>query len=138
VLPKNNIPRTFFYAWCVFLWVFVSYNSIISNATGVNTMNVTQTLISRIEEYRADNKKPCKSYATQAKAEAVAQALAPKYAAHFAANRLQEQAPCRYIVVFNEAWGRWVVGFDFSELLARKTSTGGFVGIASADGFFTY
>jgi predicted ATPase len=101
-------------------------------------MNITQNLISRIEEYRVENKKPCKSYATQAKAEAVAQSLAPKYAAHFAANRQKEQAPCRYIVVFNEAWGRWVVGFDFSELLARTTSTGGFVGIASADGFYTY
>ena len=101
-------------------------------------MNITQDLIRRIEEYRAENKNPCKSYATQAKAELVAKKFAPKYAAHFAKNIHQEQAPCRYIVVFNVAWGRWVVGFDFSELLARNSSTGGFVGIASADGFYTY
>jgi hypothetical protein len=47
-------------------------------------MNITKTLIARIEDYRATNKKPCKSYATEAKAEAAAESFAPKYAKHFA------------------------------------------------------
>ena len=101
-------------------------------------MNIAKDLIARIEDYRAENKKPCKSYATEAKAEAVAKELAVKYAAYFCARRLETQQPCRYIVVFNEAWGRWVVGFDFSELLARTSSTGGYIGIASNDGFYCY
>jgi predicted ATPase len=101
-------------------------------------MNIAKDLIARIEDYRATNKKPCKSYATEAKAEEVAQALAVKYAAYFCSTRFETQNPCRYIVVFNEAWGRWVVGFDFSELLSRNSSTGGYIGIASKDGFFTY
>jgi predicted ATPase len=100
-------------------------------------MNIAKDLIARIEDYRATNKKPCKSYATEAKAEEVAQTLAVKYAAYFA-NSKNGNAPCRFIVVFNEAWGRWVVGFDFSELLSRNSSTGGYIGIASNDGFFTY
>lgn len=100
-------------------------------------MNVTTSLIERIEDYRATNKKPCKSYASEAKAESVAKELSAKYAEHFAKSR-GGNAPCRYIVAFNEAWGRWIVGFDFSELLGRNTSTGGYLGIASADGFFTY
>jgi predicted ATPase len=100
-------------------------------------MNVIQTLIARIEDYRAENKKPCKSYATEAKAEAVAQILSVKYAEYFA-NSKNGNAPCRYMVAYNEAWGRWIVGFDFSELLGRNSSTGGYLGIASKDGFFTY
>lgn len=100
-------------------------------------MNIAQDLINRIEEYRASNKKPCKSYASQDKAEAVAVSLATKYSTYFTQPHLTSR-PCRYIVVFNEAWGRWVVGFDFTELLSRNTSTGGYLGIASADGFYTY
>jgi hypothetical protein len=100
-------------------------------------MNIAQDLICRIEERRAETQQPCKSYKTEASAAAVAEKLALKYAAHFEA-RPGSNAPCRYLVVFNEAWGRWVVGFDFSELLGRTTSTGGYLGIASTDGFFTY
>lgn len=101
-------------------------------------MNITKTLIARIEDYRATNKKPCKSYATEAKAEAAAESFAPKYAKHFAIKQDENQKPCRYVIVFNEAWGRWVVGFDFSELLGRSTSTGGYLCIAGNDGFYTY
>ena len=100
-------------------------------------MNVTQTLIARIEDYRTTNKTPCKSYATEAKAEAVAARLSVRYATYFTING-REVVPCRYIVAFNEAWGRWIVGFDFAELLQRSTSTGGYLGIASSDGFYSY
>lgn len=92
-------------------------------------MNVAAELIARIEAYRATNAKPCKSYATEAKAEAVAAEYAQRFANYFAVGETQHA--CRYVVVFNAAWGRWVIGFDFTELLGRKTSTGGYVGIAS-------
>jgi hypothetical protein len=99
-------------------------------------MNVNAQLIARIEARRAETKNPCKSYTTEAKAEAVAADYAAKLGNYFAT--LQTQSPARYVVVFNAAWGRWVVGFDLSELLSRKTSTGGYIGVASDAGFFTY
>lgn len=99
-------------------------------------MNIAKDLIARVEAYRKDNKNPCKNYATEAKAEAVAAKLAQDYANYFAIGETQHA--CRYVVVFNEAWGRWIVGFDFTELLARRTSTGGYVGIAAQNGFYTF
>jgi predicted ATPase len=113
------------------------HNKHINNATGDFQMNVIQTLIARVEDYRATNKTPCKSYVTEAKAESVAKELSVKYGNYFA-KRTGENGPCRYVVAYNEAWGRWIVGFDFSELLGRNSSTGGYIGIASKDGFFTY
>lgn len=101
-------------------------------------MNVVKELIARVEDYRKTNAKPCKSYATEAKAEAVAEELAMTFANYFAAFNNTNIRPCRYVVVFNEAWGRWIVGFDFTELLRREGMTGGYVGIASDKGFFTY
>lgn len=101
-------------------------------------MNVVKTVIARIEAYRETNAKPCKSYATEAKAEKVAAELALTFANYFSAFNATDIRPCRYIVAYNEAWGRWIVAFDFTELLARKTSTGGYVGIAGDKGFFTY
>jgi hypothetical protein len=99
-------------------------------------MNVVKDLIARIETRRKETKNPCKSYATEAKAEAVAEKLALDLANYFAIAPSSNVRPCRYIVAYNEVWGRWVVGFDFTELLARKTSTGGYLGVA--DGFYTY
>lgn len=101
-------------------------------------MNVAAQLIARIEARRAETKNPCKSYASEAKAEAVAEELALQFANYFAAFNTTDIRPCRYIVVYNKAWGRWVVGFDFTELLSRKSSTGGYLGVASDKGFFTY
>ncbi len=100
-------------------------------------MNDTQPLLARIEDDRATNKAPCKSYATEAKAETVAARLSVEYANYFTMKG-NDVVPCRYIVAFNEAWGRWIVGFDFAELLSRKATTGGYLGIASRDGFYTY
>jgi hypothetical protein len=105
---------------------------------GTKQMNVAKDLIARIEAYRATNAKPCKSYKTEAKAEEVAEELAVSFANYFSRFDTTDIRPCRYIVVFNEAWGRWVVGFDFTELLARQSSTGGYIGVAGDKGFFTY
>jgi hypothetical protein len=99
-------------------------------------MNVAAQLIARIEARRAETAKPCKSYSTEAKAEAVAADYAQKLANYFVVADVQQAA--RYIVVYNAAWGRWVIGFDLTELLSRRTSTGGYVGVASDAGFYTY
>lgn len=101
-------------------------------------MNVVKNLIARIEARREETKTPCKSYATEAKAEAVAEELATEFANYFAASGASDIRPCCYIVAYNEAWGRWVVGFNFTELFSRKSFAGGYVGVASDKGFYTY
>lgn len=95
-------------------------------------MNITQNLIARIEEYRATNKNPCKNYATEAAAEKATAAAAAKAGTYFDLNGTS----ARYVVFFNEAWGRWVGAMDYSELLSRKTARGGYIGAIT--GFYTY
>ncbi len=95
-------------------------------------MNVIATLTARIEEYRATNKNPCKNYATREAAEKATAAAAEKAGKYFDTNGM----PARYVVFFNEAWGRWVGAMDYSEMFARKTCAGGYVGAIS--GFYTY
>lgn len=95
-------------------------------------MNIIANLISRIEEYRATNKQPCKNYATQ---EAAEKALAK--AAQLAGNYFdQEGRSAQYIVFYVPAWNRWTGAMNYSELLNRKTGMGGYVGAIT--GFFTY
>jgi hypothetical protein len=98
--------------------------------------NVVTDLIARIEDRRTETKNPCKHYSTEAKAESVAKNLSKEFATHFAIDKTQQ--PCRYVVAFDQAWGRWVVGFDLTELMGRTTSTGGYVGLAAQAGFFSY
>lgn len=95
-------------------------------------MNVIDTLVARIEEYRATNKNPCKNYGTQQAAEKATAAAAAKAGIYFDRNGM----PARYVVFFNEAWGRWVGAMDYTELLSRKTCHGGYLGAIS--GFYTY
>lgn len=95
-------------------------------------MNITETLIARIEEYRATNKSPCKNYGTQAAAEKATAAAAAAAGQYFD----RDGVPARYIVFFNEAWGRWIGAMDYNELLSRKTHQGGYLGAIT--GFYTY
>jgi len=95
-------------------------------------MNITKDVTARIEEYRATNKNPCKNYSTQAAAEKATAIAAAKAGNYFDRN----QQPARYVVFFNEAWGRWVGAMDYTELLSRKTCQGGYIGAIS--GFYTY
>lgn len=97
-------------------------------------MNVIKNLIERIEKRRIETAKPCKAYATEEKAEAVASEYALRYGKLF--DRLGN--PCRYVVVYNVAWGKWVIGFDFTELMGRRYAMGGYVGVAADEGFYTY
>jgi hypothetical protein len=95
-------------------------------------VNILQSLTERIEDYRATNKNPCKNYGTQAAAE-----KATKVAALKCAKYLGAEESARYVVFFCEPWGRWVGALDFSELL-RRPNVGGYIGIASQMGFFSY
>lgn len=92
--------------------------------------NIIDNLIERIENYRYENKNPCKNYATYANANKAAN----KFSTDFA--DLNGYKPINYIVVFNEAWGRWVVGLDIKEFISRQEWRGGFVGIGCEDGFY--
>ncbi|CAB4169848.1 hypothetical protein UFOVP1082_32 [uncultured Caudovirales phage] len=98
--------------------------------------NQINTLIARIEAYRKNNKVPCKNYATQAAAEKATAKMAQVAATHFDRDQRDDAPSAQYIVVFNEAWGRWVGGICLSQLMGRSTSTGGYLGICT--GFFCY
>ena len=91
-------------------------------------MNITKTLITRIEEYRATNKNPCKNYATEAAAEKATAQMAQDVANYFHKERGVEARPAQYVVIYNEAWGRWVGAINMSELIQRSSSTGGYIG----------
>ena len=98
-------------------------------------MNIITTLTVRIEGYRADNKNPCKNYATEANAEKATLAMATEAAKYFTRSG-SSVTPARYVVFYVEAWGRWVGCIDMTELLQRPTSTGGYIGFCT--GFFCY
>jgi hypothetical protein len=99
-------------------------------------MNLIDTLTARIEEYRATNKNPCKSYATKDAAEKATAKMAQIAATYFDRHNREDARPARYVVFFNEAWGRWVGAIDLTELLNRENSTGGYLGVCT--GFYTY
>lgn len=98
-------------------------------------MNLITDLTARIEERRTETKEPCKNYATQAAAEKATSKMAMDAAEYFH-GAAGEAASARYVVFFNEAWGRWVGAIDLTELLNRKSSTGGYLGFCT--GFYTY
>jgi predicted ATPase len=99
-------------------------------------MNLITALTARIEDYRAENKQPCKSYATEAAAERATAAIALHAAHVFTRPHLTQVESARYVVFFNAAWGRWVGCVDMTELMHRSSSTGGYVGVCT--GFYTY
>jgi hypothetical protein len=101
-------------------------------------MDIITSLTARIEEYRATNKQPCKNYSTRDAAEKATAKMAQMAATYFDKANSADARPARYVVFFNEAWGRWVGAVDLSEVLQRSTSTGGYLGVCSSKGFFSY
>lgn len=99
-------------------------------------MNIIETLTARIEDYRATNKQPCKNYATREAAEKATAKMAQSAARYFDAQNRDDAPSARYVVFFDEAWGRWVGAIELSELLRRPNSTGGYLGFCT--GFFTF
>ena len=67
-------------------------------------MNLIADLIARIEEYRATNKNPCKSYKTEKAAEKAAAEYAHKIAAYYGDNPDTLERP-QYVVFYNPHWG---------------------------------
>lgn len=100
-------------------------------------MNVIKDLTKRIEEYRETNNSPCKNYGSEAAAEKAAKKMAMTAAEHFT-KQGKTVRPARYVVFFIESWGRWVAAIDLSELVNRSSSTGGYLGICGARGFYSY
>tara|TARA_R110002020_G_scaffold263752_1_gene478444 strand:+ start:269 stop:598 length:330 start_codon:yes stop_codon:yes gene_type:complete len=96
-------------------------------------MNIIEYLIKRIEDYRETNKQPCKNYATKERAE-----KATKKVAEICGRELGSARSARYIVFYNEAWGRWVGAIDLSEMQSRSDFSGGYLGIASYYNFYSY
>ena len=97
-------------------------------------MNLIKDLSARIEEYRSTNKRPCANYATEASATRAAGKVAAAVGKELSRNHDGE--PCRFVVFYIPAWGRWGACLDSTELLARKDSSGGYLGIAPD--FFKY
>lgn len=97
-------------------------------------MNTIDTLIARIESSRVTNKFPCKSYTTKEAAEKATSKMAQIAGKHFDTTKREAE----YVVIFNEAWGRWVGAVNISELIRRKESVGGYIGICSQFGFYSY
>jgi hypothetical protein len=96
-------------------------------------MNVITKLTDRIENFRKENKKPCKSYATEAAAEKAVAKIAQAAAYHHGLER-----SANYVVFYNEAWGRWNAAVDLNELVNRNGSKGGYLGLVGSAGFYTY
>jgi hypothetical protein len=105
-------------------------------------MDIIKTLIARVEEARLTNKTPCKSYKHEHIAMRAGHKMARLAGNYFYAGKKDtdlfwnKAQPARFCVVYVESWGRYVVGIDLTELLARPTSTGGYLGICT--GFFVY
>ena len=95
-------------------------------------MNIIDTVTARIEDYRLTNKQPCKNYATKEAAEKATAKAAASAGRYFD----RDSTSARYVVFLIPAWGRWVGALDYSELLTRKTCTGGYLGVIT--GFYTY
>ena len=99
-------------------------------------MNIIAELTNQIEKARSTNKNPCKSYATEAAAEKATIRVASLTANMF--STLKNPAPARYVVFYNEAWGRWVGAIDLTGVTERKGSCGGYIGVASDQGFYSF
>ena len=96
-------------------------------------MNVIQSVTSRIESYRKENKNPCKNYATEAAAEKAVSKIAKMVGEH---HMLDHSA--NYVVFFNEAWGRWNAAIDLTGVITNPKCVGGYIGLACDKGFYTY
>lgn len=94
-------------------------------------MNLIQNLVDRVEDYYTTNKKPCKTYATESNAEKTAHKMVEKIANYFG----DEPKMVEYVVFFVPAMQRWTVAFNIKPLLNKH---GGYVGIVSDLGYFTY
>ncbi len=97
----------------------------------IEKMSITSNLIERIEHRREEHKNPCPNYATEMNAEKAAKKMALIAGEHFGTTN-----PARYVVFYIESWGRWVAAIDLTELLSRRESVGGYLGVCHP--FYTF
>lgn len=99
--------------------------------------NIIKDLTSRVIEARGTNKSfPCKVYKTEEAAEKVMAETAQMVATYFHVTGDEKTRPADYVVFYVESWDRWVGCINLSEVLNRKHSTGGYLGITK--GIFTW
>lgn len=99
-------------------------------------MNLVKDLVARIERRLTETKKPCKLYATEAQAEKVAEEQAEFLGAYF--TNVAHPRPARYLIVHIPSVGKYAIGFDMTEVMSRKSSIGGYLGVMSDRGFYTF
>ena len=99
-------------------------------------MNVTTKLLNRINERLTETKSPCKLYATESSADKAGLKVAEKAAKHFAPYGQQNTQPANYLVIYIPSIEKWTACIDMSELLSRRDSAGGYLGICG--NFYTY
>ena len=91
-------------------------------------------IIEVVDNWRETNKTPCKNYGTVETAKRAAITGAERYGKYFCTNK----NPLKYAIIFVPSWGRYVVGYDLTEAMGRKTFMGGYIGAPNNEGFFTY
>lgn len=91
-----------------------------------NIMNLIENLIERIEDYRKENKNPCKSYKTYEIASKKAVEIAIKGANYFGVDDIE------YVVFYNPHWQRFNVAFRLPR------NVGGYMCFFSDFGFYSY
>lgn len=94
-------------------------------------MNIIKDLTRRMIASRETNKTfPCPVYATEKNAEKATAAVAQKAATYFSRDKEPEKArSANYVVFYIAEWDKWVGAVNLSEVLARRESTGGYLGI---------
>ena len=99
--------------------------------------NIIKTLTNRVIEARGTNKGfPCNVYRTERAAEVATEAMAQVVATHFDVRNDENARPADYVVFYVHEWDRWVGCINLTEVMSRKSSTGGYLGIAK--GFFAW
>lgn len=99
-------------------------------------MNLVKDLVSRIERRLTETKKPCKLYATEAAAEKVAEEQAEFMGSYF--TNVAHPRPARYIIVHIPSVDKYAIGFDMTEIMNRSEAVGGYLGVMSDRGFYTF
>lgn len=98
-------------------------------------MNIINDLKARIEARMEETKSPCKMYSTEDKAEKATAKMAADAGCYFTADRSNGYKEAQYVVFEVENLG-WVGAINLTELMSRKTSTGGYLGFCV--GFYTF
>lgn len=93
-------------------------------------MNIIKDLQRRIAGRLLETKTPCKTYATEVRADMEGETAAQRLADYFAKDKSQPARPAMYVVVYIPELDRWTYCLCITEVLGRTTSTGGYIGIA--------